>query len=656
MDLRLKRIFLAAFMFAAAMGVEYIDKLPTWQLLVAYLVPYLIAGYDVIGEAIEALTHGKGLDEHFLMTVATIGALVIGFVPGADNEFAEAVFVMLFFQVGELFEDYAEEKSRRSIAHLMSIRPDRACVLRGGRQVEVEPSAVSVGETLVVRPGERVALDGTISAGASSIDTSALTGESMPLDVCAGDVIASGCVNLTGVLRVEVTKPYGASTVARIIDLVEKASEKKSHREAFITRFARVYTPVVVGLAVFIALAMPLMCHFVPGIDRLTGSSSLTDWISRALTFLVVSCPCALVISVPLTFFCGIGGASRRGILVKGSRYMETLARVGTVVFDKTGTLTKGEFAVAAVRAVNIDERKLLSLAAGAERHSPHPIAAALLKACDARGITPADAVQVTELAGRGVKAVVDGDVVCVGNARLMEDEGAWTAGCRLSTADGDCAGTTVYMAVGGVYMGSITVTDTLRDDAVEAVGCLKRMGISKTVMLTGDCKEAAAVAAEVVGVDEYQAGMLPSGKVFAFERLTGSDDEPTDSGHLPSVVGNKRCGTVAFIGDGINDAPVLARADVGIAMGALCSDAAIEAADVVIMDDKLLKVSLAVRIARRTLGIATQNIVFAIGIKVAVLVLAFFGIATMWMAVFADVGVTVLAVLNAMRALRIRE
>lgn len=648
MNLRLKRIFLAAFMFAAAMGMEYIDKLPTWQLLLAYLVPYIIAGYDVIGEAIEALTHGKGLDEHFLMAVATVGALVIGFFPGVDNEFAEAVFVMLFFQVGELFEDYAEEKSRRSIAHLMNIRPDRACVERDGQMIEVEPSAVSVGEMLVVRPGERVALDGIISEGASSVDTSALTGESMPLDVCAGDSISSGCVNLTGVLNVEVTKPFGSSTVARIIDLVEKASEKKSQREAFITRFARVYTPIVVGLALVIALVVPLVCYIIPGLDRLSGSLSMTVWISRALTFLVVSCPCALVISVPLTFFCGIGGASRRGILVKGSRYMEALARAGIAVFDKTGTLTKGEFTVSAVHAVNIDERRLLSLAAGAERHSSHPIAAALLKACDARGIIPADAEQVTELAGRGMRAVVDGDMVCVGNARLMQDVGAWSAdGCQ-SSADDDSAGTSVYVAVDGKYIGSITVTDTLRADAAEAVSRLKRLGINKTVMLTGDRKEAAAVAAEAVGVDEYHAGMLPSDKVAALERLTGSGEVPTDNNRKSNCA-------VVFIGDGINDAPVLARADVGIAMGGLGSDAAIEAADVVIMDDKPLKVSLAVSIARRTLGIATQNIVFAIGIKVAVLALASVGLANMWMAAFADVGVTVVAVLNAMRALRIR-
>lgn len=648
MNLRLKRIFLAAFMFAAAMGVEYVDKLPTWQLLLAYLVPYLIAGYDVIGEAIEALTHGKGLDEHFLMTVATVGALAIGFFPGVDNEFAEAVFVMLFFQVGELFEDYAEEKSRRSIAHLMNIRPDRACVERDGQMIEVEPSVVSVGEMLVVRPGERVALDGIISEGASSVDTSALTGESMPLDVCAGDSISSGCVNLTGVLNVEVTKPFGSSTVARIIDLVEKASEKKSQREAFITRFSRVYTPIVVGLALFIALVVPLICYIIPGLDRLTGSLSMTVWISRALTFLVVSCPCALVISVPLTFFCGIGGASRRGILVKGSRYMEALARAGIAVFDKTGTLTKGEFIVNAVHAVTIDEHRLLSLAAGAERHSSHPIAAALLKACDAHSIIPADAEQVTELAGRGVRAVVDGDMVCVGNARLMQDVGAWSAdGCPVS-ADADSAGTSVYVAVGGKYVGSITVTDTLRADAAEAVSRLKRLGINKTVMLTGDRKEAAAVTAEVVGVDEYHAGMLPSDKVAALERLTGSGEVPTDNDRKSNCA-------VVFIGDGINDAPVLARADVGIAMGGLGSDAAIEAADVVIMDDKPLKVSLAVSIACRTLGIATQNIVFAIGIKVAVLALASVGLANMWMAAFADVGVTVVAVLNAMRALRIR-
>lgn len=626
MNIRLKRILMATLLLAAAMGVEYKGELPLWQLLLVYLVPYVIVGYDVIIEAVEAISHGKGLDEHFLMTIATVGAMAIGFMPGAETQFAEAVFVMLFFQIGELFENHAEDRSRESISHLMNIRPDTACVVRGGEELTVAPATVEVGETIIVRPGDRVPLDGKITAGFSSLNTAALTGESILREVSAGDDIISGCINLSGVLTVEVTKVFGESTVAKIIDLVENASEKKSHREAFITRFARVYTPIVVGMAIAIAFITPLVCSCIPCIDRCLGGASYSDWLSRALTFLVVSCPCALVISVPLTFFCGIGGASKRGILIKGSNYVEALARLRTVVFDKTGTLTKGVFAVTEVKPVGMDKDKLLLLAACAERHSTHPIAMALFKACpcDNAGIAVTD---VQEIAGCGIRATIAGESVCVGNLRMMKeaDVGA--------TIDNNNIGTIIHVAVGKVYAGCIIISDTMKDDAKDAIRQLKQLGIKRTVMLTGDSREVAEHIAAEVGVDEWHAGLLPADKVAAM------DDERT-----------------AFVGDGINDAPVLARAEVGIAMGALGSDAAIEAADVVLMDDKPSKVALAIRASRRTQNIATQNIVFAIGIKVAVLALAAIGIASLWMAVFADVGVTVIAVLNAMRALKTKE
>ncbi len=620
---KLIRIIAAAVLLAAAVAIEHCARLDTWQLLLVYMVPYLIAGYDVIAEAAESIVHGEALDEDFLMCVATVGALGIGFLPGADTEFAEAVFVMLFFQVGEMFEDYAEDNSRKSISHLMDIRPDTANVVRGANVAVVPPDTVAVGETIVVKPGEKVPMDGVVTEGESSLNTVALTGESMPRPVTVGDDVSSGCVNVSGLLRVRVTKTFGESTASKIINLVENAADNKSRSETFITKFARIYTPIVVGVAVVLALVPPLL-------SGAGFAGAFPMWLSRALTFLVVSCPCALVISVPLTFFGGIGGASRRGILVKGGNYMDTLARLGTVVFDKTGTLTKGRFEVTAVHPDKCDGQHLLHLAAHVERYSTHPIAASLKAAypnehdgCKVDGIE--------EVAGQGVRAQVNGQTVCVGNSRMMEAIGAKWRQCHK-------AGTIVHVAINGVYAGHIVISDALKPDASQAIADLKAAGVGRTVMLTGDRAEVAQAVAAETGVDEFRAELLPEGKVDEVERLLATKREGT---------------TLAFVGDGINDAPVLARADVGMAMGGMGSDAAIEAADVVLMDDKPAKVALAIAIARRTIGIAMQNVWFAIGVKLLVLALAAVGAATMWMAVFADVGVTVLAVLNAMRALR---
>ena len=612
---RLIKIGIAAALLVAAVLIEKRTDWPIWAYLLIYLIPYLIVGWDTIKEAVEALLHGEALDENFLMTVATVGALVIGFLPGAQTQFPEAVFVMLFFQVGELFEGIAEGRSRKSISHLMDIRPDTAHVERNGRLETVGPDAVKVGEVIVIQPGEKVPMDGIVLEGQSSLDTVALTGESVPRSIQEGDEILSGCVNLSGVLRVKTTKAFGESTAAKILDLVENAAEHKSRSESFITRFAKVYTPIVVGLAVLLAIVPSLI----------TGAWA--TWIYRALMFLVVSCPCALVISVPLTFFGGIGGASRKGILVKGSNFMDTLSRVRTVVFDKTGTLTEGVFEVTAVHPELIDEKELLHLAAHVERHSTHPVAAALRQAYPDEQ-DDCNVTDIHETAGHGVVAMVNGHRIAVGNEKLMLKEGAASHPCELK-------GTIIHVSIDGVYAGHIVISDRVKADAAEAVKALRANGIRKTVMLTGDEAEIAASIAAQVGVDAFHAGLLPEGKVIEVEKL------------LPE-------GTLAFIGDGINDAPVLARADLGIAMGALGSDAAIEAADVVLMDDKPSKVAEAIRIARRTLSIARENMIFAIGIKVLVLLLAAFGLATLWMAVFADVGVTVLAVLNAMRALRV--
>ena len=626
-SLRQKLLLIVAtvVLLVAAVIIEHTFSLPTWQLLLIYLVPYLVAGWDTLKEAAEGIAHGDVFNEHFLMSIATIGALTIGFLPGAETQFPEAVFVMLFFQVGELFEGYAEGKSKDSIAHLMDIRPDTAHVERDGQLLNVNPDQVEVGEIVVVRPGEKIPLDGVITEGATSLNTVALTGEAEPRSAMVDDEVISGCVNLQGVIKLRTTKTYGQSTVAKIIDLVENAGEHKSRSETFITRFARIYTPIVVGAAVLLAFIPPLLSgHFM---------DSFATWLYRALMFLVVSCPCALVISVPLTFFGGIGGASRRGILVKGANFMDVLSKVDTVVFDKTGTLTHGQFVVEAVHPNEFDEHQLLHLAAHVEHFSTHPIGAALRdafpdEATDGRGVT-----EVEEVAGQGVKARVGSDLVCVGNAKMMEAVGAKWHDCTH-------IGTIIHVAVNGIYAGHIVINDKIKEDSAAAIADLQTLGVKRTVMLTGDRQEVAADVADKLHLTHFEAGLLPADKVERVEQLLKERTE----GHA-----------LAFVGDGINDAPVLARADVGIAMGGLGSDAAIEAADVVLMDDKPTKIVLAISIARRTLGIARQNVGFAIGVKVAVLLLAAIGLATMWMAVFADVGVTVLAVLNAMRALRTR-
>ena len=605
------------------------SQLTTWQLLLVYLVPYLLIGHDTLKEAAEGVLHGDAFNEHFLMSVATIGALFIGFLPGAETEFPEAVFVMLFFQVGELFEGYAEGKSRASIAHLMDIRPDVACleVSDKGQEVKemiVAPEDVKVGDVIIIKPGEKVPLDGVVIEGSSALNTVALTGESLPREVNEGDEVISGCVNLSGVIRVCTTKPFGESTVSKIIRLVEHAGENKSQSEAFITRFARIYTPVVVFMAIAIAV-----------IPTLVGGSFAT-WLYRALMFLVVSCPCALVISVPLTFFGGIGGASRKGILVKGANFMDVLAKVDTVVFDKTGTLTHGQFAVTAIHPDTCNEHELLHLAAHVEHYTTHPIGAALRDAFPDEATDGCQVSEVEEIAGHGIRARVGERIVCVGNTKMMDSIGAKWHDCHH-------VGTIIHVAIDGEYAGHIVINDKIKDDSAEAIADLVSLGVTRTVMLTGDRQEVAAHVADTLGLSEYHAELLPADKVAQVERLL----------HPLPLEGAGGGSKLAFVGDGINDAPVLARADVGIAMGGLGSDAAIEAADVVLMDDKPSKIALAIRIARRTLAIARQNVWFAIGVKVAVLVLAALGIATMWLAVFADVGVTVLAVLNAMRALR---
>lgn len=621
---KLLLIAATAFLLIGAVIVEHNTSLATWQLLLVYLVPYLLIGHDTLGEALEGIAKGDMFNEDFLMSVATIGALCIGFLPGAETQFPEAVFVMLFFQVGELFEGYAEGRSRESISHLMDIRPDVANVERDGKVESVKPEDVKVGETIVVRPGEKIPLDGIIVEGTTSLNTIALTGESCPRDVEEKDEVVSGCINLTGVIRVKTTKTFGESTVSKIIRLVESANENKSRSESFITRFARVYTPIVV----FAALALAFIPPFFSADSYATAFST---WLYRALIFLVVSCPCALVISVPLSFFGGIGAASRRGILIKGSGYMDTLSNLGTVVFDKTGTLTHGEFAVEAVHPSDFDEHELLHLAAHVEHFTTHPIGAALRNAFPSEAIDGCKIEEVEEIAGRGIRAKVSGRTVCVGNGKMMEDIGLEAHNCHL-------AGTIIHVAVDGKYAGHIVINDKIKEDSAEAITSLKRLGVEKTVMLTGDREAVGKDVAERLGLDEYHAELLPADKVAHVERLIREKAEGK---------------SLAFVGDGINDAPVLKRADVGIAMGALGSDAAIEAADVVLMDDKPSKISTAIDIARRTIHIARENVVFAIGVKVAVLLLATVGLGNMWMAVFADVGVTVLAVLNAMRTLR---
>ena len=624
MKKKLIRIILTAVLLAGAWLVEHFAALPMWQVLLVYLVPYLVISYDVLGEAVEGIMEGDPFDENFLMSIATIGALLIGFLPNAEPQFIEGVFVMLFFQLGELFEHYAEDKARDSISELMDIRPDVANVERNGVLASVSPEEVMIGETVIVKPGEKIPLDGRVLEGSSSLNTVALTGESMPRDVSAGMEVISGCVNLSGVLKVQVEKAYSESTAAKIIQLVEEAGDNKSRSESFIRRFARVYTPIVVISALALAVIPPFFYD--------SYAPAFGVWLYRALTFLVVSCPCALVISIPLTFFAGIGVASHKGILIKGGNYMDALSKLSTVVFDKTGTLTRGTFDVEAIHPEKLSEHELLHLAAHVERYSTHPIALALRMAyTDEKDNCTVEDIQ--ETAGQGITATVNNQKVSVGNSRLMATLGITIPTCKRCTSH---AGTIVHVAIDGEYAGHIVISDQLKADAVKAIESLKQLGVSKTVMLSGDKREVVEQVAEQTKVTEYYAELLPTDKVKHVERL----------------IAEKNAGeTIAFVGDGINDAPVLARADVGIAMGALGSDAAIEAADVVLMDDKPSKIALAIELSCRTIFIAKENAWFAIGIKVAVLLLATLGMASMGLAVFADVGVMVLAVLNAMRA-----
>lgn len=618
------RIIVTALLLVVAWGVSEVLALAVWQQLLLFLLPYIIISYDVLGEAWEGIMERDPFNEDFLMSVATIGALLIGFIPGAETQFPEAVFVMLFFQIGEVFEDYAEDKSRDSISEMMNIRPDKANLEKDGKIVVVDPSEVEIGNIIMVKPGEIVPLDGVVINGKSSLNTVALTGESMPREIQEGSEILSGCVNLSGVLKVQVKKMFGESTASKIINLVEQAGERKSKSENFIRKFAHVYTPIVVFAAIALAV--------IPSI--LTGDVAL--WVYRALTFLVVSCPCALVISVPLTFFGGIGGASRHGILIKGSNYMDTLAKIGTIVFDKTGTLTKGVFAVDAVHPEKYDEKELLHIAAVVEQYSTHPIAVALRAASSVEADSKIEKVE--EIAGHGIKALVDGKTVCVGNEKLMNSLGITLNACE------ECkhhVGTVIHVAIDGIYAGHIVISDQIKADSKEAIAALKKLGVEKTVMLTGDQQAVADHVATELLLDEYYAQLLPADKVNKVEQMLSAKSHDK---HL------------AFVGDGINDAPVLARADVGIAMGALGSDAAIEAADVVLMDDKPSKIAQAIRIARKTILIAKENVLFAILVKVAILILTATGVLgglAMGIAVFGDVGVMVLCVLNATRALK---
>lgn len=617
-------IAVAALLLTGAILIEKNSNLTALQLLPVYLVPYLLIGYNTLREAGEGIAKGNWFNEHFLMSLATVGALCIGFLPGAETEFPEAVFVMLFFQIGELFEDYAEGRSRDSISHLMDIRPDTAHVERNGSLLTVSPDEVKVGENIVIRPGEKIPLDGVITEGSSSLNTIALTGESMPRMVETDDEVMSGCINLSGVIRVRTTKSFGESTVSKIIGLIEHADARKSRSESFITRFARIYTPIVVIAALLLAFVPPLYT-----------SAAFMDvfpvWLHRALIFLIVSCPCALVISVPLTFFGGLGGASREGILIKGSSYMDVLAKVNTVVFDKTGTLTHGEFAVEAVHPEDFNEKELLHLTAHVEHYSTHPIGEALRSAFPDEKNDGCKVTEVEEIAGEGIKANVAGRAVYVGNTKMMNRIGIKWKNCS-------CVGTIIHVAIDGKYAGHIVINDRIKDESFQTIPSLKKLGVEQTVMLTGDRKEVAVNVAEKLGIDRWYAELLPADKVKYVEQLLAE---------------NRTGKALAFVGDGINDAPVLKRADIGIAMGALGSDAAIEAADIVLMDDNPSKIASAISISRRTIRIARENVGFAIGIKIAILVLASVGLGTMWMAVFADVGVTVLAVFNAMRALK---
>ena len=607
----LARIIVAAVLFAAG-GLLHPEG---WAELGVYLVCYAVIGWDIVWKAITNILHGQVFDENFLMTIATVGALILG-------EHSEGVAVMLFYQVGEWFQSYAVSKSRRSITSLMDIRPDYANIEQGGKLVQVDPEDVKIGDTIIVKPGERVPLDGKIIKGSSTLDTSALTGESMPREVEAGMEVISGCINQTGILTIQTTKAFGESTVAKILDLVENASDKKGKMENFITRFARYYTPVVVFAALALAILPPLV----------TGQA-FSIWIYRALTFLVISCPCALVISIPLSFFGGIGGASKIGVLVKGSNYLEALAYTETVVFDKTGTLTKGSFAVTEIHANGMEDEELLELAAYAEDYSNHPISLSIQKAYGKK-IDNSRITDVQEIAGHGVQAVIDGMTVLAGNAKLMERE-------HISYTAPNAIGTVVYVAFDGRYAGCIVIADEVKADAPAAIKELKAAGIRRTVMLTGDADAVGQDVARRLGLDRAYTELLPADKVDRVEELLA---QKSDKGML------------AFVGDGINDAPVLARADVGIAMGALGSDAAIEAADVVLMTDEPSKIAAVMQIARKTIRISNENIVFALGVKFLVLILGAVGRANMWAAVFADVGVSVIAILNAIRAMRVKR
>ncbi|HBH70929.1 MAG TPA: cadmium-translocating P-type ATPase [Lachnospiraceae bacterium] len=623
MTAKQKKNLLRILLSAALIIALHFVPVTGWLRFLLYMIPYLIIGYDILIKAFKGLVNRQPFDECFLMAVATIGAIALGLVKSGD--YTEAVAVMLFYQIGEWFQSYAVGKSRRSISDLMDIRPDYANIESGnGELTQVDPDDVEIGTTIVVQPGEKVPIDGVVLQGTSSLDTAALTGESMPRDVATGDEVISGCINLSGLLKIRTTKEFEESTASKILELIEDAGSRKSKSEDFITKFARIYTPAVVYAAIALAVLPPLLLLAL-GMDPAWGT-----WAYRALTFLVVSCPCALVISIPLSFFAGIGGASKEGILVKGSNYLEILSQTKTVVFDKTGTLTRGKFAVTAVHPERLDQKELLHMAAHVERYSTHPIAAALREAYpdEKDGCSVED---VTEIAGRGIRAKVSGKTVCVGNARMMEDIGAKWKPCEQS-------GTIIHVAIDGEYEGHIVISDVIKEHSAQAIRELKKNGVTKTVMLTGDAKAAADQVASKLSVDEVHAELLPADKVAKVEELIASKKSPKDK--------------VAFVGDGINDAPVLARADIGIAMGAMGSDAAIEAADIVLMDDDPLRIVTAIRISRKCLRIVRENIWFAIGVKLLCLLLTAVGIGNMWLAIFADVGVMIIAVLNAVRCL----
>lgn len=615
------KIIISAILLGIAIAIERACNLPLWANLLIYLVPYFVVGFETIKEAIENILHGEIFDEDFLMFVATVGALSIGFIPGGKPQFAEAVFVMLFFQLGELFEGISEGKSEKSIEALMEIRPDYAYIERDGKTEKVDPKTVDIGEIMVIAPGQKVPMDGSVIEGKTSLNTVAITGESVPRCIDEGDVVLSGCVNINGTIRAKVTKKFEDSTVSKIIDLVENASEHKSRSEKFITKFSKVYTPIVVLLAILVAI--------IPALISGDFIGNFSTWLLRALTFLVVSCPCALVISVPLAFFGGIGGASKKGILIKGSNHIDSLARISDVVFDKTGTLTEGVFEVVAIHPELYDENKLLHIASHVERYSSHPIAISLKNAYENEN-DDCSVTEVEEFSGQGVKAKVNEDIVYVGNSKLMKSIGVEWKECEKN-------GTIIHVSINDEYFGHIVISDRIKSDSKRAISQMKKYNIN-TIILTGDHKEVAENVARELLIDEYYAELLPQDKVSKLE----------------TIMQNKQTKkNVAFVGDGINDAPVIARADIGIAMGAIGSDAAIEAADIVLMEDKPSKLADAIRIAKRTIRVAMQNIVFAIAIKIIVLVLALFGYTPMWLAVFADVGVTVLAVINSMRTLK---